>query len=189
MILSAASSLAAAWVRPTTPNLVAEYGPRYAKPECPAIGAALMIVPPVPCRRICSADAVHDAEDVDPEQCLEVLRIGLKQELDLGDPGVVDEDVDAAELARDPLDEPEDGVAVGDVGCDRDRPAAEGADLLGHLLGTFGINVVDGDVGAVGGQPERDGPADSPRRAGDDGHLPVDAAHGTYLLVGASSGW
>jgi hypothetical protein len=92
---------------------------------------------------------------------LEALRSGLERELNLGDPSVVDEDVDAA----------------------------EGADLLGQLLGTFGVNVVDGEVGAVGGQPERDGPADSPRRAGDDGHLPVDAAHGTYLLVGASSGW
>ena len=169
LILSAASSLASAWVRPTTPNLVAEYGPRCAKPECPAIGAALMIVPPrsLPAHLLRGRlDAVHDAEDVDPEQCLKVLRSGFKQELDLGDPGVVDEDVDAAELARGPLDEPEDGVAVGDVGRDRDRPAAEGADLLGHLLGTFGVDVVDGDVGAVGGQPERDGPADSPRRAG-----------------------
>jgi hypothetical protein len=168
--------------------VVAEYEPRCAKPEYPAIDAALMIFSPVPCRRICSADAVHDAENVDPEQCLEVLRSGLEQELDLGDPGVVDEDVDAAELARDPL-EPEDGVAVGDVGRDRDRPAAEGADLLGHLLGTFGVNVVDGDVGPVGGQPERDGPADSPRRAGDDGLLPVDAAHGHLPPGGCVVGW
>ena len=59
---------------------------------------------------------------------------------------------------------------------------------LGHLLGTFGVNVVDGDVGPVGGQPERDGPADSPRRAGYDGHLPLMLLMGTYLLAGASSG-
>jgi hypothetical protein len=83
----------------------------------------------------------------------------------------------------------EDGLARHEVGVG----AAEGADLLGHLLGTFGVNVVDGDVGPVGGQPERDGPADSPR-------LPLAAPAttasflsmllmGTYLLVGASSGW
>jgi hypothetical protein len=48
-----------------------------------ATDAALMILSPVPCRRICSADAVHDAENVDPEQCLKVLRSDLEQELDL----------------------------------------------------------------------------------------------------------
>jgi hypothetical protein len=79
----------------------------------------------------------------------------------------------------------EDGLATHEVGVG----PAEGADLLGHLLGTFGVNVVDGDVGPVGGQPERDGPADSPRRAVTTASFLSMLLMGTYLLVGASSGW
>ena len=41
---SAACSLAAAWVRARTANLVALYGPSMAKPSCPAIDEALMIL-------------------------------------------------------------------------------------------------------------------------------------------------
>src|SRR5205085_12529221 len=48
--------------------------------------------------------------------------------------GVVDDDVDASELVHDLLCEVLHGDGVGDVGNDRQRPPAEGTNLLGDRV-------------------------------------------------------
>src|SRR5690606_24617190 len=83
--------------------------------------------------------------------------------------GVVDEDVDAAELVDRALDEPDDCFLVFDVG--RHGEAAVAA-LLGDSRGR-GFELVDGaaaddDAGAQLCELERGGIADAGRPAGDD---------------------
>ena len=94
------------------------------------------------------------------------------------DAGVVDEDVEAAEGIEGGLDdalgagEGSDGVVVGDG-----RPAgvADGVhDLIGGVVGAIPLardgsaEVVDDDLGALGGEEERLAAADAPAGAGDD---------------------
>ena len=113
-------------------------------------------------------DAVDDAEDVDVEDLPQVVGRHVQEGLDLGDARVGDHDVDAAELVGGPVDEREDGVAVGDVGRYRDRAATGVGDLLGDRLGSRLVHVADGDGVPVAGQPQRDPPADPPAGTGDD---------------------
>jgi hypothetical protein len=70
-----------------------------------------------------------------------------------------------------PLDEPFEGLGVGDVGGHDEGPAAGGLDLAGDLvevgLGPGG----EDDVGSGLGQPDGDAAADALAGAGDDGDL------------------
>ena len=64
------------------------------------------------------------------------------------DPGVADQDVDAAELGGDLVDAGLDLRLVGDVHRDRRRDAAAARDLAGDLLGGSQVEVGDGDLRA-----------------------------------------
>jgi hypothetical protein len=106
---------------------------------------------------------------VDPQNPVEVRaceRLGGSRELDAG---VVDEDVDAAEILGGVGHHAHDILLAGDVALDEDfahalltNPAQAGVHLLlgfGRLVG--GGQVVDGDVRAVLGEADRDRLSDS----------------------------
>src|SRR5690606_13073587 len=93
------------------------------------------------------------------------------------DAGVVDHDVEAAELAQRGPHQPSGRLVVGDVVGVRDRVPAGRPDLLGDGLGGAGVGagavpgapeVVDDDGGSLAGQLDGVGPAYSAGGAGDD---------------------
>lgn len=96
------------------------------------------------------------------------------------DPGVVDEDVEAAELGNGLLDECSHFSGLGDVGLDEDRFAAGLLDRLrggrcrvvleasgGRLL----VDVADDQLGAFGGAGLGDAAAETGTRSGDNDDL------------------
>ena len=82
------------------------------------------------------------------------------------DAGIIDEDVEAAELLQRLVDHALHRFDGGEVGGDDLRLAAERADLLHRFLG--GRAADGGDVGAGGGERQRDRLADAGIGAGDD---------------------
>ena len=92
--------------------------------------------------------------------------------------GVVDEDVEAAELAHRRGDEALDVLAPPCMGGDGERPAAERPDLRGDRLEVGELTARDDDVGASRSQTQRDRAADSARRPGDDGDPLVETEQG-----------
>lgn len=94
--------------------------------------------------------------------------------------GVVDEDVEAVEVADGLIDEILDLGDVGEVGGNGDGALAELLDFVDGVAGFgFGAAVVDGDVGALGGEAEGYETSNAFGGAGDEG----DAA-GESLFVG-----
>ena len=93
----------------------------------------------------------------------------LEEQVVAGDAGVVDQDGRRAELGGDALDGGLDRVGVGDVGADRERPAAGGVDASTVVFAGGLVEVEDGDGVAVRGQPQGGGRADAACGAGDDG--------------------
>src|SRR5690606_37097489 len=84
-------------------------------------------------------------------------------------PAVVHEHVDAAELALRGVEQRRRLLLVRDVAADRERTAAGVGDRAHDLLGACRVAaVVDDDRRFVGGQPQRAGPPDAARAAGDD---------------------
>ncbi len=79
--------------------------------------------------------------------------------------GVVDQDVDRAELATDPAREVQDGLRRGDVAGQADRPPAGGLDRPDGLGGVQDVDA--GDRCAIGGEALREGGAQTPRGARD----------------------
>src|SRR5581483_135357 len=97
--------------------------------------------------------------------------------------------VEPPELAGGALHHREDGIAVTDVRLHGERPCAACPDLVADALGVLRApGVVDRDVNALGGQRERDRPADAARAAGDEGRLaPQSRFHaGTVAVRGRS---
>ena len=89
--------------------------------------------------------------------------------------GVVDEDVEATELALRRRDEALDVFAPARMGSDGERAAAERPDLRSDRLEVGELAARDDDVGAGGGQTQRDRAADAARCPGDDGDALVEA--------------
>ena len=85
-----------------------------------------------------------------------------------GGAGVVDKDVDRAELLLDLSDETLDVARRGDVGLDADAAALELHDLRFHgaRLGRT-VQVVNGDIDSGAGQRNRDRASDAAAGAGD----------------------
>ena len=104
-------------------------------------------------------------------------------------PGVVDQDVEAAEGVDRLLHHRRGLLEVGDVGAVGDGLAAQrldlGDDLVGDLggralAGAGGAEVVDHDLGALPGELEGVGAADAATRSGDDRDASFeDAGHGS----------
>ena len=87
--------------------------------------------------------------------------------------GVVDEHVDAAELADDLRDHRLRARGLRDVALDERGAPASATNLLGNLLGGAAIvEVVHADVGALARERQGDGTADSLLGAGHERHFP-----------------
>ena len=112
------------------------------------------------------------SERVRANDPLELVGLGAQHALAAtGDAGVVHEDVDGAEVVHHRLDHgPIRFHRVDRCGIRRAfRPSASMSPTVSR--GGIGVTpVVDGDVGSVGGQRERDGVADAPTPAGDESH-------------------
>ena len=87
--------------------------------------------------------------------------------------GVVDEDVDLAELLDGLVDDALAVLGNRDVGLHGDAAAAERLDALAGVLEAFDAARADRDVGAGLGQPLRERDAEPRRCAGHDRHLAV----------------
>jgi hypothetical protein len=96
---------------------------------------------------------------------------------DDGDPRVVDQGVQAAELADGGGDERVGDVGVGHVTLDGDGPAARGDDLLDHRLAHGLVVLRDHDGRTLVGALQRLAAADASARAGDDHDLVVEKSH------------
>ena len=87
-------------------------------------------------------------------------------------PRVVDQDVDVANLVR----QPPDVVGVGEVGGDEAGLATRGRDLLDRAVAAAHVVAVSQDLGPVAGQLQRDRPTDTRRCARDQRPLPFEIA-------------
>ena len=86
-------------------------------------------------------------------------------------PGVVDQDVDRAELAIGNGDHVPDRRFVGDVGLGRERGHSEFVgDFRRHLLAGVGVALRDQHRRALGREPAGDPATDAVAGAGDDRH-------------------
>src|SRR5690606_22751534 len=85
--------------------------------------------------------------------------------------GVVDEDVDVAELVDHAPDVAGDLLLVGHVAGHRDGRPAVALDPLDRALGRRRVDVVARDLRTVAGQRQRDAAADVRARPGDQGDL------------------
>ena len=86
--------------------------------------------------------------------------------------GVVHEEVQAAELVADCVNQGVDGVWLADVRTNLQATDSEGDDLLlGFASGGVILQVVESDVGATAGQFQRDGAPNPTRCAADEGDL------------------
>ena len=112
--------------------------------------------------------------DVAGEHLVERGDVELRGRAEERDPGVVDQDVDVADVARQALHV--GGVA--EVGGDEAGLAAGGGDLLDRLGAARGVAAVDEDLGPVPGQLQRDRATDARRRAGDQRPLPFEVVLG-----------
>ncbi len=118
-------------------------------------------------------------------QAVGLARIGVGDRLAARrDTGVADQDVEAAEVAEGALDHPRALLPLADVGRVGLRAAPELLDLRdGRARGVLVAAVVDGDVGAVGGESERDGAADPAAAAAHQGGASSEA-HGLLPFSG-----
>ena len=115
---------------------------------------------------------------VDAQVTVPEGRLGLRDGRRLGDPRVVDEDVDCAERGADIVDRPRDGVGVAHVQHERHRLHAEPAEGIGGRLHLIGRSRTDRDVTAFAGQRERDFSTDAATAAGDKGDPRHRCVHG-----------
>ena len=91
-------------------------------------------------------------------------------ELVAGDAGVVDQDVDFAELGDDGFDRGFDLLFVGDVESEGGGLAAGGGDFADQFVQFFLIASGYGHGRAVFGEAQGAGASDALRRAGDEGY-------------------
>ena len=148
---------------------------------------------------------MEDAVQVDVDLAAPLIVVHFPEVLlsrDEGEAGVVDEDVDAAELGDGAIDHRLDLLGLGDVKIEGEGAAAEGADLFGDggcaAPGSvaFGLREVfvragergDDDVCAVFGEADGDGAADAAHAAGagDDGDFACEDAHRGAIISFAS---
>ena len=123
----------------------------------------------------------QEAEDVDVEHLVEVFFGDGLDGRELVDAGVVDEDVEAAEVLDGGVDDALGLGGLGDVAADGDGLAAGGGDGGDDGVGAgLAGGVVDDDGGAFGGERFGDGGADALGCAGDDCDFACELAHNCY---------
>src|SRR5581483_1580589 len=109
------------------------------------------------------------ALEVDLDDPVPELLVGLDERLEVVPAGVVDEHVDFSELGPHLRDPGRDAGAVGHVEPDAERSVAGRTDRLSGLLSSGAVEVGDRDGTAVGRQRVDDRTADPARAAGDQG--------------------
>ena len=127
--------------------------------------------------RRCGRGRAQDAErhhGVDVEHRLELVVGHLVDDVVAGVAGVVDDDVDLAELVDGLLDQLVRNALLGEVAAEH-RGLAR--DLRRRLLGDVAVEVVDEHARTLLGEQLRCGAADSSRRSGDDRRLSVQNSH------------
>ncbi len=119
--------------------------------------------------------AKEGAAGIDVVHQVEPAHVGCCRAAEADRAGVVDDNVDAAELPYSALDRARHLTLIANVRCQRQRPAAGGFDLgsggedrSGQFRVRLGGLRRDGDVGAVSGRPERNGKSNAPAGAGDE---------------------
>jgi hypothetical protein len=101
-----------------------------------------------------------------------LLQRGLGDRLVRADSGIADQNVDGAELRGPAGDHGLDGGRIRDVGQRADDPHARLAAVGGHRLELVSVHArVEHEVGALGGERERDRPPDVAAGARDEGRL------------------
>src|SRR5690606_3705433 len=103
------------------------------------------------------------------------------------DPGVVDEDVELAELLYGALDQRLGVLALGDVAYDRDHLAARGLRLGHDGLEAGSVDVAGDDRRTLAREQQGRRPPHTRSRSGDDGYLACEP-HG-YLRSQANQRW
>ena len=106
---------------------------------------------------------VEQALEVERDHPVPLLDRGVDDRAEQHHPGVVDHDVESAELLRGALDGRDRLLAIGDVGLDR-----EAADLRGQRVEPVLAPRGDGDGRALLGERARRRLADPAARAGDE---------------------
>ena len=120
-----------------------------------------------------SLDAEEGGGSIDPEDAFPQLQrhpvqILERHQLVVG--GVVDEDVDPAELGQDPLDHLLERGRVGDIGLKGRAARPQGRPFGDQPLGLLLRRLVNpGDMHPLGGQRPADPLPEAPRGSGDDG--------------------
>ena len=126
----------------------------------------------------------EDRTDIDRDQPVELLQRKRLDVAEVGHSGVVDEDVQAAELGHRVVDRLRDLLGVGAVGLNRYRGAAVTGNLGDQLLGLGGGAAVgEGDGRAVGGQSPHDL---CPDAAGSSGNQRTPSLQVCHAVVNAS---
>ena len=132
------------------------------------------------------------ALQVDPDDVVPVRLVHVEAHLVPQDAGVVDQDVELAEGVDGLVDEVLGPLPRADVGGVDGAVAAARLDELDDLFGRVlvaafalegGPDVVDDDLGALGGQQQGLLASDASSCAGDDGHLAVEHSHGVLLYL------
>jgi hypothetical protein len=129
-------------------------------------------------------DGAEHAPDVDRDDPVELLEREVLDGRGEGDGGVVDEDVQCAEVLCGAADCGLDGFMVRVV-----RLHGQGACRLGDGVGlVLGAGVGEGDLGAVGGQTAHDRGTDAPGPARDKGGLAVEGPYAGLSGAGGELG-
>ena len=116
---------------------------------------------------------------MDAHDHVPVVVAHLEQQVVAGDPGVVDQDVETAELGGDAVDGALHRGGVADVAGEADRARAVGErQAAGGLGGLAPVEVEDRHRGALLGEAGGDAEPDPSCGSGDDGDAPVEATHG-----------
>ena len=121
---------------------------------------------------------MEHAAQVDVDHAVELLQRHFLQARVLGDAGVVDQHVDAAEFFLDAGDHGIDHFALRHVHLIARRRGAERLALLDDLVHSTLFDVADDDDGAFLGEFQRGGQTDALGGAGDDGNLVFESFHG-----------
>ena len=116
---------------------------------------------------------------MDGEHALELGERDVEERRLMAVAGIVDEKRDRTETRRDVGDQPGHGCRIGDVGGKCLGRAPGLCDRIDGLRTGLGLQVIDGDPIALGGEPRCDARADARSGAGDECGL---AAH-------ASASW
>ena len=137
---------------------------------------SLLAVPPD--QRQEGAHPVHRAEDIDAHQPIPLLARDLVRRTALQrHAGIVDADMDAAELVRDLPRGALDRIAVRNVERQGQRAHAQRGDLAGRALDPVALDVGQRDMDALPGECARDAEADAICRTGDEGEFPGQILH------------